>query len=85
MAWEFFNGSVADEITMRWNIESYQKIRLKPRVLVDVSKLDTRVNILARNSRSRSFSRRPRITNSRIPMANSPPRAERAPHTRRWW
>ena len=45
MAWEFFNGSVADEITMRWNIESYQKIRLKPRVLVDVSKLDTRVNI----------------------------------------
>ncbi len=45
MAWEFFNGSVADEITMRWNIESYQKIRLKPRILVDVSKLDTRVNL----------------------------------------
>jgi 4-hydroxymandelate oxidase len=45
MAWEFFNGAVADEITMRWNIEAYQRIRLKPRVLVDVSKLDTRINI----------------------------------------
>lgn len=45
MAWEFFNGGVADEITMRWNIEAYQRIKLKPRVLVDVSKLDTRVNI----------------------------------------
>jgi 4-hydroxymandelate oxidase len=43
MAWEFFNGAVADEITMRWNKEAYQKIRLKPRILVDVSKLDTRV------------------------------------------
>ena len=45
MAWEFFNGSVADEITMRWNIEAYQKTKLKPRVLVDVSKLDTRVTL----------------------------------------
>jgi 4-hydroxymandelate oxidase len=44
-AWEFFNGAVADEITMRWNKEAYQKIRLKPRILVDVSKLDTRVTL----------------------------------------
>jgi 4-hydroxymandelate oxidase len=45
VAWEFFNGAVADEITMRWNKEAYQKIRLKPRILVDVSKLDTRVTL----------------------------------------
>jgi len=45
MAWEFFNGAAADEITMRWNKEAYQKIRLKPRILVDVSKLDTRVTL----------------------------------------
>jgi 4-hydroxymandelate oxidase len=45
MTWEFFNGAVADEITMRWNKEAYQKIRLKPRILVDVSKLDTRVTL----------------------------------------
>ena len=48
MAWEFFNGAVADEITMRWNKEAYQKIRLKPRILVDVSKLDTRVTLFGK-------------------------------------
>ncbi len=46
MAWEFFNGAAADEITMRWNLEAYQRIKLKPHVLVDVSKLDTRVHLL---------------------------------------
>jgi 4-hydroxymandelate oxidase len=45
MTWEFYNGAVADEITMRWNKEAYQRIRLKPRILVDVSKLDTRVTL----------------------------------------
>ena len=46
MAWEFFNGAAADEITMRWNLEAYQRIKLKPHVLVDVSKLDTRLHLL---------------------------------------
>ncbi|HXN65446.1 MAG TPA: alpha-hydroxy acid oxidase [Candidatus Acidoferrales bacterium] len=46
MAWEFFNGAAADEITMRWNLEAYQRIKLKPHVLVDVSKIDTRVHLL---------------------------------------
>ena len=46
MAWEYFSGGAADEITVRWNREAYQRIRLKPSVLVDVSKLDTRVTIL---------------------------------------
>ncbi|MFZ0819700.1 MAG: alpha-hydroxy acid oxidase [Candidatus Acidiferrales bacterium] len=45
MAWEFFNGAVADEITMRWNLEAYRNIRLKPHCLVDVSHLDTRVTL----------------------------------------
>ncbi len=45
MAWEFFNGAVADEITMRWNLEAYRSIRLKPHCLVDVSHLDTRVTL----------------------------------------
>jgi 4-hydroxymandelate oxidase len=43
--WEFYNGSAADELTMRWNIEAYQRMRLRPRVLVDVSSLDTRVTL----------------------------------------
>lgn len=48
MAWEYISGAAADEITLRWNAEAYQKLRLKPRVLTDVSKLDTRVRLLGR-------------------------------------
>jgi 4-hydroxymandelate oxidase len=44
-AWERISGGAADEITLRWNREAYDHIRLKPRILVDVSKLDTRVNL----------------------------------------
>ncbi|HEY0794313.1 MAG TPA: alpha-hydroxy-acid oxidizing protein [Acidisarcina sp.] len=45
MAWEFINAGAADETTVRWNKEAYQRIRLRPRVLVDVTKLDTRVTL----------------------------------------
>jgi len=44
-AWERIMGASADEITMRWNHEAYEHIRLKPRVLQDVSKIDTRVTL----------------------------------------
>ncbi len=44
-AWERISGASADEITLRWNREAYDRIRLKPRILVDVSKLDTRVTL----------------------------------------
>jgi 4-hydroxymandelate oxidase len=44
--WSRIVGAAADEITLRWNHEAYEKIRLKPRVLVDVSKVDTRVTLL---------------------------------------
>ena len=45
MAWEYVNAGVADEITVRSNREALERIRLMPRVLVDVSKLDTRVTL----------------------------------------
>lgn len=45
MAWEYVTAGAGDELTVRWNKEAYQRIRLKPRVLVDVSKLDTRVTL----------------------------------------
>ncbi|HXN98084.1 MAG TPA: alpha-hydroxy acid oxidase [Candidatus Acidoferrales bacterium] len=45
MAWEYVTAGAGDEITVRWNQEAFQRIRLKPRVLVDVSKLDTRVTL----------------------------------------
>ena len=44
-AWERISGGAADEITLHWNREAYDRIRLKPRILVDVSKLDTRVTL----------------------------------------
>jgi len=46
MAWEYISGGAADEITLRWNHQAYEQIRLKPRALVDVSRLDTRVRLL---------------------------------------
>jgi 4-hydroxymandelate oxidase len=45
MAWEYISGAAGDETTLRWNREAYDKIRLKPRILMDVSKLDTRVSV----------------------------------------
>src|SRR5262245_9183124 len=45
MAYEYVSGGAADEITLRWNREAFDRIRLRPRVLVDVSKLDTRVSL----------------------------------------
>jgi 4-hydroxymandelate oxidase len=49
MAWEYFRGGAGDELTVRWNHEAYQRIRLLPRALVDVSQLDTRVRLLGRD------------------------------------
>jgi 4-hydroxymandelate oxidase len=45
MGWEYISAGAGDELTVRWNKEAYQRIRLRPRVLVDVSKLDTRVTL----------------------------------------
>jgi 4-hydroxymandelate oxidase len=44
-AWARISGGAADELTLRWNHEAYEHIRLRPRALVDVSKLDTRVTL----------------------------------------
>lgn len=49
MAWGYVSGGAADELTLRWNHEAYQQLRLKPRALVDVSQLDTRVRLLGRD------------------------------------
>jgi 4-hydroxymandelate oxidase len=45
MSWEYISAGAGDELTLRWNVEAYRKIRLCPRVLTDVSELDTRVNL----------------------------------------
>jgi 4-hydroxymandelate oxidase len=43
MGWEYVTAGAGDEHTLRWNEEAYQRIRLKPSVLVDCSNVDPRV------------------------------------------
>ena len=44
-AWDYLAQGAADEITLRRNREAFDAIRLKPRVLVDVSSIDTRLEL----------------------------------------
>ena len=48
IGWEYVSGGAADELSLRWNHEAYEKLRLRPRILVDVSRLDTRVTLFGR-------------------------------------
>lgn len=45
-AWEYIDGGAADEITLAWNRSAFNTIALMPRMLNDVSNLDTRVKVL---------------------------------------
>lgn len=38
-------GGAADETTVRWNREAYSQLRLRPRILTDVSHVDTRLTL----------------------------------------
>lgn len=49
MAYAYVAGAAADENTMRRNREAFAAIRLKPRVLVDVSRVDTRIGLLGQS------------------------------------
>jgi 4-hydroxymandelate oxidase len=46
MAYEFLASGAADEVTLRWNREAFQRIALRPRVLRDTSRLDTTTTLL---------------------------------------
>jgi 4-hydroxymandelate oxidase len=48
-AFESVRGGGADEITIKWNREAFNRIPLRPRVLVDVSRLDTRVTLFGQS------------------------------------
>ncbi len=45
MAYEYVAGGAADEITIRWNRQAYDTLKINPGVLHDVSKLDTTVTL----------------------------------------
>src|SRR5215470_11238817 len=46
LARAYLCGGAGDEITMRANCEDWKRIRLKPRILVDVSHIDLKTEIL---------------------------------------
>ena len=48
MVYEYVASGAADEHTLRWNRESYDRIRLRPRVLRDVTSIDMRVSLFGR-------------------------------------
>ena len=43
MAYAYVASGAAEEHTVRWNREAFDRIRLRPRVLRDVASIDTRV------------------------------------------
>ncbi|XP_072973067.1 peroxisomal (S)-2-hydroxy-acid oxidase GLO4-like [Typha angustifolia] len=46
MYYDYFNGGAEDEYTLRENIKAFSRIMLRPRVLVDVSKIDMSTTLL---------------------------------------
>src|SRR6516162_1800717 len=46
MAFGYVAGGAADELTLSANSEDWKKIRLAPRVLVDVSEIDVSIELL---------------------------------------
>jgi 4-hydroxymandelate oxidase len=46
VAWEYFNSGSADEITLRRNRSALDALQLKPKVLIDVTRIDTSRTLL---------------------------------------
>ena len=44
--WDFYAGGSDDEVTVRANLSDFARIRLRPRVLVDISRCDTSTTVL---------------------------------------
>lgn len=49
VAWEYLTCGAADELTLSSNCRTFETILLKPRVLVDVSEIDTRTDLFGFN------------------------------------
>ncbi|XP_041017919.1 peroxisomal (S)-2-hydroxy-acid oxidase GLO4-like isoform X1 [Juglans microcarpa x Juglans regia] len=46
MYYDYYNGGAEDQYTLKENVESFRKIVLRPRILVDVSRIDLSTTIL---------------------------------------
>src|SRR5690349_14484216 len=47
---DFFDGGAEDEVTLRENRAAFERIRLRPKVLVDVSQVDLKTDLFGRPS-----------------------------------
>jgi len=47
--WNYVAGGAADEISLGWNDSAWRELPLAPRVLTDVSEIDTSVHLLGRD------------------------------------
>src|SRR5439155_3347245 len=47
---DFFDGGAEDEVTLRENRAAFERVRLLPKVLVNVAQVDTRVEILGKEA-----------------------------------
>jgi 4-hydroxymandelate oxidase len=45
-AWDYYQGGSEDEVSLRANRTAFERLRLRPRVLVDVSTCDLRTSVL---------------------------------------
>ena len=45
-AWDYYQGGSEDEVTLRANRAAFERIRLRPRVLIDTSTIDTSTSVL---------------------------------------
>src|SRR5215470_4544570 len=45
-AWDYYQGGSDDEVSLRANRVAFEHLRLRPRVLVDVSTCDMRTSVL---------------------------------------
>src|SRR5688500_12527717 len=43
---DFFDGGAEDEVTLRENRAAFERVRLLPKVLVNVAQVDTKVRLL---------------------------------------
>jgi 4-hydroxymandelate oxidase len=48
-AFEYYDQGCADDLTVRWNREAFQRLRLESRVMVDVETIDTSTTLFGRS------------------------------------
>src|SRR5690348_11802807 len=44
-AWDYYEGGSDDEVSLRANRDDFEQLRLRPRVLVDVSRCEMRTSV----------------------------------------